>query len=150
MKGKDQQGRPAIFVDKAKSGVRKLAERFGMKTKGKDVDHVQAKTTLKPGVFTRLQAIDRGANRSAGASERRAGPVKLVDGVAVADKATIRKINGHKAEAPMPRNAKKTPANLADRFSGYAGHAEAKLGQNSKPRHSLKPIKPVKKSMKLF
>ena len=150
LKGKDQKGRPALFVDRAVKGYRSIAERFGMKVKGKDVDHVQAKKTLGPKVYSRLQAIGQQPNRSEAKGLQNASTAKLVNGVTVANGKGIRKINGYKQEKPMPKDLKKNPANLKERFNGYAGDAEAKLGQNAKAVSAQKRDRIFKKSVKRF
>lgn len=147
LKGKDPNGKTAVFVDNSVKSHRSVSKKAGMKTQGKDVDHVQAKTTIrsKSGVFSRLQTLKPGPNRSESKAVR-STTAKMKDGVFTASKSTIRKINGHKQEKPMAAKPKR--GDLRERFGGYAKNAEKNLAKNSKPKASAKKTAASRKMLR--
>lgn len=127
--GTDRGGKSSLFVDRAMKSYRSIAQRLGLKTKGRDIDHVQARATTKntPTFLSRMQSIGKVPNRSA-ANKEKTAPARLVKGLAVANSPTIRKINGHNQEKPLAK--KPARADMREIFNGYAGNAEKNLAKN--------------------
>lgn len=87
-------GDKALFLDPKASNYRNVADRNGIKTAGRDVDHAAAKPVNQNGLPTMLTGSNASVNRGWGGVEKNMKAAPVNDGVIYAGPQQIRKLNG--------------------------------------------------------